>query len=74
MPQKMPQIVWKKKHQSEHGTCDKKILTPPSIRICPLFGELKNGIFLPLPPCMDQCLLLSIFFLLASLTQKETKE
>ena len=42
----MLQIVWKQKHQSEHGTCDKKILTSPSIKICPLFGELKKGIFM----------------------------
>ena len=47
-PQKMLQIVWKQKHQREHGTCDKKILTPPSIRICPLFDE-KKGIFFLLP-------------------------
>ena len=31
----MLQIVWKQKHQREHGTCDKKILTPPSIRMSP---------------------------------------
>ena len=62
-PQKMLQIVWKQKHQREHGTCDKKILTPPSIRICPLFGELKKGdYFYPPPSHMDQCLLLSNFF------------
>ena len=60
----MLQIVWKQKHQSGHGTCDKKILTPPSIRICPLFGELKKGdYFYPPPSHMDQCLLLSNFFL-----------
>ena len=41
----MLQIVWKQKHQSEHGTCDKKVLTPPSIRMCPIFGELKKGDF-----------------------------
>ena len=59
----MIQIVWKQKHQSGHGTCDKKILTPPSIRICPLFGELKKGdYFYPPPSHMDQCLLLSNFF------------
>ena len=64
-PQKMLQIVWKQKHQREHGTCDKKILTPPSIRICPLFGELKKGdYFYPPPSHMDQCLLLSNFFFL----------
>ena len=62
-PLKMLQIVWKQKHQSGHGTCDKKILTPPSIRICPLFGELKKGdYFYPPPSHMDQCLLLSNFF------------
>ena len=61
----MLQIVWKQKHQSGHGTCDKKILTPPSIRICPLFGELKKGdYFYPPPSHMDQCLLLSNFFFL----------
>ena len=66
----MLQIVWKQKHQREHGTCDKKILTPPSIRICPLFDELKKGdFFYPPPSHMDQCLLLSNFFFLnASLT------
>ena len=64
-PLKMLQIVWKQKHQSGHGTCDKKILTPPSIRICPLFGELKKGdFFYPPPSHMDQCLLLSNFFFL----------
>ena len=63
----MLQIVWKHKHQREHGTCDKKILTPPSIRICPLFGELKKGdFFYPPPSHMDQCLLLSNFFLLTA--------
>ena len=47
----MLQIVWKQKHQSGHGTCDKKILTPPSIRMCPHFYELKKGdFFTPLPP------------------------
>ena len=59
----MLQIVWKQKHQREHGTCDKKILTPPSIRICPLFDELKKGdFFYPPPSHMDQCLLPSNFF------------
>ena len=59
----MLQIVWKQKHQREHGTCDKKILTPPSIIICPLFGELKKGdFFYPPPPCMDQLLLSNFFF------------
>ena len=43
--------MWKQKHKSEHGTCDKKILTPPSIRICPLFDELKKGDFF-LPPSL----------------------
>ena len=42
-----------------------KNLTPPPLRICPLFDELKKGIFLPPPPsCMDQGLLLSKFFFL----------
>ena len=51
------QIVWKQKHKSEHGTCDKNILTPPliltppSIRICPLFGELIWDFFHPPPSC-----------------------
>ena len=34
-PQEILQIVWKQKHKSEYGTCDKKILTPPT----PLFDE-----------------------------------
>ena len=37
----------RQKHKIEHGTCDKEFLTPPPIRICPLFNELKKGIFLP---------------------------
>ena len=41
------QIVWNQKHKSEHGTCDKKIMTPPPIRICPLFDKLKKENFLP---------------------------
>ena len=33
-----------------HVTCDKKILTPPSIKTCPLFDEAKKGdFFTPLP-------------------------
>ena len=57
------QIVWKQKHKSEHGTWDKKILTPPPIKICPLFDEPKKGdFFYPPPSHMDQCLLLSNFF------------
>ena len=69
-PQKMLQIVWKQKHQREHGTCDKKILTPPSIRICPLFDELKKGDFLP-PSLLFGPMSPSqhFFFLKASLTQ-----
>ena len=56
--------------KSEHGTCDIKILTPPPIRICPLFDEpQKRGAFLPPSPCMDQCPLLSNFWK-ASLRQK----
>ena len=40
-----------------------KNLTPPSIRIGPLFEELKKGdLFYPPPSRMDQCLLLSNFF------------
>ena len=67
------QIVWNQKHKSEHGTCDKKIMTPPPIRICPLFDKLKNGDFYyPPPSCMDQCPLLSnFFFLKASLSKSE---
>ena len=41
-PQEMLQIVRKQQHKSEHWTCDKKILTPPSKRICPLFDEVKK--------------------------------
>ena len=68
-PQKMLQIVWKQKHQSEHGTCDKKILTPPSIRICPLFGELKKGDFFypPSPLYGPMSPSQQFLFLLASL-------
>ena len=29
------QIVWNQKHKSEHGTCDKKIMTPPPIIMSP---------------------------------------
>ena len=55
--------MWRQKHKNEHGTWDKKNLTPPSIKICPLFDELKKGdFFYPPPSCMDQCLLLSNFF------------
>ena len=60
-PQKMLQIVWKQKHQSKHGTCDKKILTPPSIRICPLFGELNNGDFFTPPPVWTNVSFSAIF-------------
>ena len=63
----MLQIEWKQKHKSEHGTCDKKILTPPSIKICPLFDEAKKGIFYPPPSCMFQCHLLGNFFWKVSL-------
>ena len=52
----MLQIVWKQKHQSEHGTCDKNILTPTSIRMCLLFGELKKGDFF-YPPVWTNALL-----------------
>ena len=61
----------KTKLNMEHGTCDKKTLTNPCIRICPIFNELKEGDFLyPHPPCMDQCLSQQFFFLNASVTQK----
>ena len=36
------QIVWRQKQKNEHGTWDKKKLTPPPIGICPLFHELKK--------------------------------
>ena len=43
---------------------DKKILTPPSIRICPLFGELKKGdFFTPLPPVWTNVSFSAIYFL-----------
>ena len=59
----MLKIVWKHKHQREHGTFDKNILTPPSIRICPLFGELKKGdFFTPLPPIWTNVSFSAIFF------------
>ena len=58
----MLQIVWKHKHKSENGACVKNILTPPSIRICPLFDKLKKrDIFYPPPSCMGQCHLPSNF-------------
>ena len=41
----MLQIVWRQKHKNENGTWDKKNLTPPPIRICPLFDKLKKGDF-----------------------------
>ena len=34
-PQEMLQIEWKQIDKIEHGTCDKKILTPPSIDYVP---------------------------------------
>ena len=58
------QIVWKQKHKSEHGTWDKKILTPPPIKICPLFDEPKKGdFFTPLPPIWTNVSFSAIFFL-----------
>ena len=55
--------MWRQKHKNKHGTWDKKNLTPPPIRICPLFVEPKKGdFFYPPPSRMDQCLLLSNFF------------
>ena len=43
-------------------------MTPPPVRICPVFDEPKKGDFFSPPPShMDQCLLLSNFFLKASL-------
>ena len=44
--QKLPQIMRRPKHKIEHGTSDKKFLTPLPIRICPHFDELKKGDFL----------------------------
>ena len=35
----------RQKHKIEHGTCDKKFLTPPPIRTCPLLDEPKKGGF-----------------------------
>ena len=59
----MLQIVWKQKHQGEHGTCDKKILTPPSIKICLPFDEAKKGIFFTiLPPVCSNVTFWAIFF------------
>ena len=37
-------------------------MTPPCIKICPLFDEIKKGIFYPPPSCIGQCHLLSNFF------------
>ena len=54
--QKLPQIVRRQKHKSEHGTCDKKILTPPSIKVSPLSDKAKKGDFFTLPPvCSKNC-------------------
>ena len=39
------EIEWKQKNKSQYGTCDKNILTPLSIKICPLFNEAKKGDF-----------------------------
>ena len=39
----LPQIVRRQIHTIGHGICDKKFLTPPPIRICPLFDELKQA-------------------------------
>ena len=65
------QIVWKQKHKSEHGTWDKKILTPPPIRICPLFDEPKKGdFFTPLPPEWTNVSSAFLIFLKASLNHK----
>ena len=57
--------------ETQKWTWDKRILTPPSIKICPSFEEVKKGdIFYPPPSCMFQCHLLGNFFLFlkASLT------
>ena len=59
--------------QNEHGTWDKKDLTPPSTRICPLFGELRIFITPPPPLYMDQSLIFSNFFWTASLIYRVQK-
>ena len=60
--------MWRQKHKNKHGTWDKKNLTPPPIRICPLFDELKKGdFFTPLPPVWTNVSFSAIFFLKASL-------
>ena len=65
------QTVWRQKHKNEHWTWDKKKLTPPPIRICPLFDELKKGAFFtPLPPVWTNVSFSAIFFLKASLRSK----
>ena len=53
----MLQIVWKQKHQREHGTCDKKILTPPSIRMSPSlqFLDANASLGLGLSQSHTQC-------------------
>ena len=50
------EIEWKQKNKSEYGTCDKNILTPPSIKKCHLFDEVRKGDFIYPPPSqMFQC-------------------
>ena len=55
--------MWRQKHKNEHGTWDKKNLTPPPIRISPLFDELKKGdFFTPLPLLWTNVSFSAIFF------------
>ena len=52
-----------RKNKSEYGICDKNMLTPPSIKIYPLFDEAKKGdSFNPLPPVWTNVTFWAIFF------------
>ena len=51
----------KTKLNMEHGTCDKKTLTNPCIRICPIFNELKKGDFFTPTPLYGPMSLSAIF-------------
>ena len=56
-------IVWKQKHQSEHGTCDKKIWPLPPYKYVPFLMSYKKGIFFtPLPPVWTNVFFSAIFF------------
>ena len=62
-----------RKNKSEYGICDKDMLTPPSIKIYPLFDEAKKGdSFNPLPPVWTNVPISAIFFLKASLNERQT--